>query len=244
MTLTRRTFQRQLQAGALALALAPWQRALTQPADQARTWKNNPFSLGVASGRPRPDAVLLWTRLLVSDEDRRLSAQTEEGLKVEWKVFADEALRRPLFKGQQVTDGTRGHSVHVHLQGLAPARDYWYRFRCGDALSRVGHTRTAPAPDATVKQLRIALASCQHFEQGHYIAHRDIAAQSLDFVLFVGDYIYESSNPRYAVRQHTGGEPMTLPAYRQMVGQRCFNSFEQWHGPDPFKRLSIQIDIQ
>ena len=214
MTLTRRTFQRQLQAGALALALAPWQRALTQPADQARTWKNNPFSLGVASGRPRPDAIMLWTRLLVSDEDRRLSAHTDEGLKVEWEVFADEALRRPLFKGQQVTDGTRGHSVHVHLQGLAPARDYWYRFRCGDALSRVGHTRTAPAADAAVKQLRIALASCQHFEQGHYIAHRDIAEQPLDFVLFVGDYIYESSNPRYAIRQHTGGEPMTLPAYR------------------------------
>ena len=219
MTLTRRAFQRQLQASALAMALAPWSRALTQVADQARVWKNNPFSLGVASGRPRPDAVMLWTRLLVSDEDRRLGAQTDEGLRVEWEVFADEALRRPMFKGQQVTDATRGHSVHVHLQGLAPARDYWYRFRCGDALSMVGHTRTAPAGDAAVKQLRIALASCQHYEQGQYVAHREIAAQSLDFVLFVGDYIYESSNPRYAIRQHTGGEPMTLPAYRERYAQ-------------------------
>jgi alkaline phosphatase D len=34
-------------------------------------------------------------------------------------------------------------------------------------------------------------------------------------VLFVGDYIYESTNPKYIVRPHTGGLPSTLPAYRE-----------------------------
>ena len=76
----------------------------------------------------------------------------------------------------------------------------------------------APAPrlrrTPTVSRLRIALASCQHYEQGAFVAHRDIASRDLDLVLFVGDYIYESTNPRYRLRPHEGPVPTTLDAYR------------------------------
>jgi alkaline phosphatase D len=65
-----------------------------------------------------------------------------------------------------------------------------------------------------VGRLRLALASCQHYEQGAFAAHREIAARDVDFVLFVGDYIYESSNPRYRLRAHEGPVPRTLAAYR------------------------------
>jgi alkaline phosphatase D len=82
-------------------------------------------------------------------------------------------------------------------------------------VSPVGRTRTAPALDAHVARLRLALASCQHYEQGRYAAHVDLAHQDLDFVLFVGDYIYESTNPTYRLRAHTGGVPKTLAAYRE-----------------------------
>lgn len=62
----------------------------------------------------------------------------------------------------------------------------------------------------------MALASCQHYEQGHYAAHREIAARDLDCVLFVGDYIYESSaDALRAVRRHEGPPPETLDAYRR-----------------------------
>jgi alkaline phosphatase D len=117
------------------------------------------------------------------------------------------------------TNAARAHSVHVHVQQLQPSTDYWYRFRQGDALSSVGHTRTAPALNADVRQLRIALTSCQHYEQGEYIAHQEIAQQQLDFVLFMGDYIYESSNAQYAIRKHNGEEPKTLAQYRQRYEQ-------------------------
>jgi alkaline phosphatase D len=213
----RRAFHQHLQRSALALALSPWMRAVAQPQARAHRWRESPFALGVASGRPRADAVVLWTRLLLSDEDR--AALGDASLSVQVEVFADAALTRRVQRAEVLTHASRGHSVHLHVQQLQAATDYWYRFRQGDAYSTVGHTRTAPAPHADVRQLRIALASCQHYEQGQYVAHQEIAQQPLDFVLFVGDYIYESSNPQYALRKHTGPEPKTLPQYRERYAQ-------------------------
>ena len=212
----RREFNQQLQRSAVALALAPWLSAVAAPAAAPRTWRSNPFALGVASGRPRADSVVLWTRLVFGDEDR---AAGTEALRVQVEVFADAALKRRVQKTEVVTNPARGHSVHVHVQQLQPSTDYWYRFSQGDATSTVGHTRTAPALSADVQTLRIALASCQHYEQGQYIAHEEIAKQQLDFVLFMGDYIYESSNAQYAIRKHNGEEPKTLQAYRDRYEQ-------------------------
>ena len=212
----RREFHQHLQRGALALALAPWLSTVAAPADQARVWHVNPFALGVASGRPRADSVVLWTRLLLSDSDR---VANTDAMRVHVDVFADAELKHRVHKTEVVTDATRGHSVHVHVQQLQPSTDYWYRFSQGDARSAVGHTRTAPALNADVPTLRMALASCQHFEQGQYTAHEEIAKQALDFVLFVGDYIYESSNPQYAVRQHNSEEPKALQGYRARYEQ-------------------------
>ena len=213
----RRAFNQHLQRSALALALAPWMRALAAPKTRVHAWRTSPFALGVASGRPRAESVVLWTRLILSDEDRAELGDTTLGVQVE--VFADAAMKRRVQHTVVLTDASRGHSVHLHVQKLQPGTDYWYRFRQGDAFSAVGHTRTAPALNADVRQLRIALASCQHYEQGQYVAHQDIAQQSLDFVLFVGDYIYESSNPQYALRKHSGPEPKTLPQYRERYAQ-------------------------
>jgi alkaline phosphatase D len=211
----RRDFQRQLSRSALALAIAPWLHAVaaTPQAQVARAWRHNPFALGVASGRPLYDAVILWTRLLIHDDDR-LATDTE-AVAVTVEVFADSELKRRVYQGEVVTNATRGHAVHAPVRGLQPDRAYWYRFRQGNATSTVGHTRTLPGLNADVKSLRLALASCQHYEQGHYVAHQEIANQSLDFVLFVGDYIYESSNPQYAVRSHGSDEPKTLAQYRK-----------------------------
>jgi len=212
----RRDFNQHLHRSAIALALSPWMSAVAAPTEKVRRWFANPFALGVASGRPRADSVVLWTRVLFSEQDR---AAGTDPLRVHVEVFVDAALKQRVQKTDVVTDDARGHSVHVHVQHLQPGTDYWYRFRQGDALSAVGHTRTAPALNADVRQLRMALSSCQHYEQGQYIAHAEIANQQLDFVLFVGDYIYESSNPQYATRQHSSAEPKTLPQYRERYEQ-------------------------
>jgi len=215
--------RREVQRRALALALTPW----LAPAAQAQwlqgtasapglRWQVDPFSLGVASGQPQPSSVVLWTRLRISPADAALHAQS---LEVVCEVFADEALRQPVRQWRVHTDATRAHSVHVVAGGLQPGRPYWYRFVCGTAVSPVGRARTSPAADEAVTRLRMALASCQHYEQGFFAAHREMAQRDLDLVLFAGDYIYESSNPQYILRKHAGGEPKLLAEYRERHAQ-------------------------
>ena len=213
----RREFNSYLQRSALSLALLPWMQAVAAPADRKRIWNVNPFALGVASGRPRPDSLVLWTRLLIDQQDRADSVNDPVDVTVE--LFADSALKQRVQMAVVTTDARRGHSVHLLVQSLQPGTDYWYRFRQGDALSTVGHTRTAPALQSDVASLRMALTSCQHYEAGLFVAHQEIAQQDLDFVLFVGDYIYESSNAQYTTRKHNTEEPKTLEQYRARYAQ-------------------------
>lgn len=203
--------RRDLHRMALAAALTPWALPIAQAQSAPPRWQTNPFGLGVASGQPQPSSVVLWTRLLIGAADAALQAQ---GAAVLCELFADEALRQPVRQWRLATQANQGHSLHVLAEGLQPGRHYWYRFVSGHAVSPVGRTRTSPATLEAVRRLRLGLASCQHYEQGHYAAHRDMAAQDLDLVLFVGDYIYESSNKQHKLRAHESGMPLTLDAYR------------------------------
>ena len=228
---SRRAFNAKLREAAIGLALAPWGAAfaqninngvnqvdstsLAQASNNKRKWQVQPFTLGVASGVPRHNCVVLWTRLIISPADAQVSDSSKEPLWVGWELYADEQLKRLIKKGSEFTNEDRGHSVRVLVSDLEPSTNYWYRFVSGDATSRVGRTKTAPSPSANVQSLRFALASCQHFEAGQYTAYKDIAQQDLDFVLFVGDYIYETNlNERLAVRRHIGSEPKSLEEYR------------------------------
>ena len=204
--------RRALLRAALSIALLPWRQAGAQQVAALR-WQSDPFSLGVASGLPRPDSVLLWTRLLPAPEEAAALARLPS-VAVDYELFADSALKQPVRSGRIDALATRAHSVHLPLHGLQAGRDYWYRFHCAGATSPVGHTRTVPLEGAKALRLRLALASCQHWEHGHYAAHRDIARQDLDFVLFVGDYIYEGTGRMDAVRSHGGPAPRTLEEYR------------------------------
>ena len=172
-----------------------------------------PFTLGVASGMPRSNSVVIWTRLAPQPHEP-LGGLPEQPIAVRWEVADDERFSRGLRSGTATAHPDHAHSVHVEVGGLPSGAQFFYRFMTGDAVSPIGRTRTAPAADADVASLRVALASCQHYEQGSFVAHREIAARDLDLVLFVGDYIYESSNPRYRIRSHEGPVPMTLDAYR------------------------------
>ena len=211
--------RRHLHQAALALALQALARpAFAQVASAAPRWSSNPFALGVASGMPRSDSVVLWTRLAGGFEAFSPASQREV-YKVRYEIYSDEALRNLVTSGDALAQPARAHSVHVQVRGLKPERFYWYRFSCGSAVSAVGRTRTAPALAATPQRLRMALASCQSYEQGFFAAHREISEQELDFVLFVGDYIYESNRSGKLPRQHTGPVPQTLDEYRQRHAQ-------------------------
>jgi len=182
------------------------------------------FTLGVASGCPRPESVVLWTRVLGADLPDRLP--------VAWEVARDEGFDDIAANGIAVAETGWAHSVHVDVSGLAPARWYWYRFTALGGRSAVGRTRTAPAPGAN-DPLQFAIASCQRWDHGHYAAWRHMADENLDLVLFLGDYIYESAPaPASArrVRTHEGtGTAKTLQQYR--------NRYAQYKGDPALQRM-------
>jgi alkaline phosphatase D len=140
-------------------------------------------------------------------------------VEVQWEIADDEHFHGIVQKGQVWTAEEVAHSVHVEVRGLKPDRWYWYRFMVGDAVSSVGRTRTAPALGSPLARMRLAVASCQHFEQGYFSAYRHMAEEDVDLVLFVGDYIYESSWGDQPVRRHVGLEPYTLVEYRNRHAQ-------------------------
>jgi alkaline phosphatase D len=177
----------------------------------------NPFALGVASGYPRPDGFSLWTRLAPRPLQPRGGLAYEvfrEVIAVHWEVAESESFRKIVSKGVAYAEPEWAHSIHVDVFGLNPARRYFYRFKAGDAISAIGRTRTAPSAMAPVEQMRIALASCSHYEQGYFANYRAMAEDDCDLILHVGDYIYESSWGQDRVRSHVAPEPMTLEDYR------------------------------
>ncbi|MFC7326667.1 alkaline phosphatase D family protein [Marinactinospora rubrisoli] len=162
------------------------------PVHAAESLPADPFTLGVASGDPSPDGVVLWTRLAMRPlaPDGR-GGMPKKDIKVRYEVAEDERFTRIVRRGSAVATPELGHSVHPEISGLQPWRDYYYRFRVGGFTSPVGRTRTAPAHDSGVGRLRFATASCQAWYHGYYTAYRHMAADDLDVLFFLGDYIYE-----------------------------------------------------
>ncbi|WP_424533305.1 alkaline phosphatase D family protein [Sphaerisporangium viridialbum] len=190
---------------ALALAFTtrladPWTPRST-PARSA----DYPFQLGVASGDPLPDGVMLWTRL-ASRPLEPLGGMPYGRLKVEWELAEDEAFTRRVRRGSTWATPEYGHSVHVDVRGLKPAREYFYRFRSGTEVSPVGRTKTAPEAEANPGHLLMAFASCASWQDGFYTAYRHLAAESPDVVFHLGDYIYE-----YGIVQSGGNRATPVP---------------------------------
>ncbi|MBK8324393.1 MAG: alkaline phosphatase D family protein [Betaproteobacteria bacterium] len=212
-----RPLRRSFLARAFALAAAGFLAPRSPAALAARRFKAPPFSLGIASGSPTAEGIVLWTRL--APEPLGDGGLGDESIEVRWEIAHDEKFARLARSGTARAEPGRAHALHVEVAGLEPAREYFYRFRAGGEASPIGRTRTAPSAGADIAGLRIALASCQQYEQGWFTAHRHLVADAPDLVAFVGDYIYESSWGREHVRKHHIPEPKTLAAYRQRYAQ-------------------------
>jgi alkaline phosphatase D len=166
------------------------------------------FALGIASGQPRADGMVLWTAVT--------GPALPPQVAVQWEVAEDEAFRRIVARGSEMAVAEDAHTVHAEPTGLASDRWYWYRFGALGGQSEVGRTRTAPAAGAAVARLDFAIASCQRWDTGHYAAWRHAVAENLDLVLFLGDYIYEYASTEKSLRATDDAQPVrTLEAFRR-----------------------------
>jgi alkaline phosphatase D len=179
-------------------------------------FKKDPFQLGVASGDPWPDSVVLWTRLAPDPLDPA-GGMTPESVPVRWRIAADEHMTKIVRKGTEIASSEWAYSVHVEIHHLEPDRWYWYQFSVGDGPNRVtspiGRTKTAPAADAAPNDFRFAFVSCQKYESGYYTAVNHLCEEDLSLVLHLGDYIYETG-PHESVRPMPLKTSITLEDYR------------------------------
>lgn len=180
-----------------------------------------PFQHGVASGDPLPDAVVIWTRISPPEGAPRLA-------EVLWDVAEDEGFARIIRSGRAETGVARDFTVKVDVTGLTPGQRYFYRFRSGAHLSGTGITRTAPAREADVAALRLAVVSCSNHPAGYFNVYRAIAVRGdVDLVLHLGDYIYEYGASGYATQfgRQVGRVPdppheiVSLDDYRRRYAQ-------------------------
>ncbi|WAS92537.1 alkaline phosphatase D family protein [Nannocystis punicea] len=152
------------------------------------------FPQSVASGDPRPDSVILWTRV-----DDEAAGDGDLELTVELALDPDFSMRVELDAASAAVPARTmfDRCAKAKLKGLEPATTYYYRFvhnrEDGRYGSAVGRTRTAPASDADVP-IRFAYASCQDYNGRYYNSYRGLLAQpDLDFFVHLGDYVYETT---------------------------------------------------
>ena len=160
MALSRRTLLLSSAAVGAAGATSVWPLAASA-APYRGPLRADPFTLGVASGDPDHDGFVLWTRLAPTPlADDGLGGMPSRDVPVQWELAADPRFRRVVRRGVAVARVKAAHSVHVELHGLAPAREYFYRFKAERYVSPIGRTRTAPAPWANGGTLAMSFVSC------------------------------------------------------------------------------------
>lgn len=218
----RRTFLAGSMVGLSSLSWPRW--ALGRPGDL--------FSLGIASGDVTTDSVILWTRL--APEPMAVNGGLgDESLMVHWALASDPEMTQIVQQGAQLASPGQGHAIHIDVQGLSAGRDYWYRFTADDQASTIGRTRTLPADGA--ESARFVTTSCQNYTHGYFVAYDHMVADDPDFVVHLGDYIYDTSFGE-TFRQHDAEAiPRTLDEFRRRHAlYKTDASLQRAHAQLPF----------
>jgi alkaline phosphatase D len=197
---------------------------------------DDPFTLGVASGDPTPNSVIIWTRLALRPLDPD-GGMMGNRIGVNWQVADDEQFTKIVKNGRATAAPELAYSIHVDVTGLEPNRWYFYRFTSGDVTSPVGRLRTTPAAGA-LTAFSFGVVSCNHWEAGYFTAYGHLAKESqLDLVTHLGDYIYEygpTANPN-SPRRHSTTEARNLDLYRARYAEyKSDKNFQAAHARCPW----------
>jgi alkaline phosphatase D len=205
------------------------------------------FTHGVASGDPYPNSVILWTRCSPSFDDvddnstvsglvpnfnpvpiyndtDEIQPPSNAPVCVSWAVANDANFTQVVSQGTAYTSSDVDYTVKVEATGLQPFTRYYYQFSvCGsDKKSIIGRTKTTPNPTDDTTNVGIAVYSCSNYPFGFFNAYGNpVRKDSVDYVIHLGDYIYEYANGDYGWGQSIGRIPLpdrqiyTLYDYRK-----------------------------
>jgi len=184
------------------------------------------FPQSVASGDPRADSVVLWTR--IEDPER-----SEEDLTVTLEISLRDDFEDSLFTKQLTAYHEYDHAIKIKIDQLDPYTYYYYRFKYNGIYSNTGRTKTASSKDSEV-DTKFAFVSCQDYIGRYYNVFAHMLQQDdLDFIVHLGDYIYE-----------TNGEPLTQIignerqiSFRDKEGAIIFDSYEAARSTDNYRQL-------
>ncbi len=170
-----------------------------------------PFYHGVASGDPLEDGIIIWTRVTTNDAS----------VPVRWSIATDSKMTQIVKQGQVITNQDKDYTVKIDVKDLNAFTTYYYQFEALGIQSIIGKTRTAPAKEDHVNNLRFAVVSCSNYQNGYFNAYNQIASRSdIDAVIHLGDYIYEYESGGYGYSDEIGrghlpeNEIITLDDYR------------------------------
>lgn len=198
------------------------------------------FRHGVVSGDPLHDRVIIWTRV---------SPATDEPTPVSWVVANDLGLEDVVASGEHTADPSSDLTVKVDVGGLGADTTYYYGFSCADQVSPTGRTKTLPK--GGTEHVRFAIYSCAKFSAGYFNGYARIAERlDLDFVLCLGDYIYEYGNDDKGLGAKIGRafepahECRTLDDYRTRYAQyRRDPDVQAVHKQHPFITIPDDHEI-
>lgn len=182
------------------------------------------FPQSVASGDPTSTGAILWTRvdpavaqgISAKNFDPNLiqwmsqtqgqgwsdtvASAIQAGQFVQFEVSTDPGFQSPVLRGYAPIYKDFDNVVKVDLNGrLQPKMTYYYRFITKDGhVTRPGRFKTLAPENQSPSSVRIAYVSCADYTNGYYHAYRFLAQEEVDFVVHLGDYIYESvGDPNY-----------------------------------------------
>ncbi|MBU3023429.1 alkaline phosphatase [Aestuariibacter sp. A3R04] len=194
------------------------------------------FSHGIASGDPSQSSIMLWTRALPETNSPVAN--------VRWELARDKEFTDVIRSGDAKASANRDYTVKVDVRELSPGTRYYYRFLTAENVSDTGETRTLPT--GNVSELNLALFSCSNYPAGFFNAYTAAANDdSIDFVLHLGDYIYEYGAGEWATdhaealgrtfADNNTGEIVTLADYRNRYAvYRTDKGLRALHQRKPF----------
>jgi alkaline phosphatase D len=161
------------------------------PQDQIATYPQS-----VASGDPQPNGIVLWTRIAPT--------VAASATNVGWQIASDQTFSPAsiLVQGVAPVDPASDDTVKLPVANavLAPYTVYYYRFVYNQVPSRTGRFKTLPASTAELSQLKIGYVVCQDYNNGYYTALSYLALEDVEYIVHLGDYIYETITQTNAVR--------------------------------------------